>query len=79
MNSVCNPKQKRGKRNVFCNYYNKCLDHVIKRSWMDWDCSSCPQYSNQQQSIEILTTANDSLDVHELPYTISRRLDANAF
>ena len=75
MKSVCNPKPKSGKRHVFCGDYNSCLDHVIENRWKDWDCGSCGQYLKHAEGIEILSTANDSMDIHELPYAISRRFD----
>ena len=30
-----------GGRNIFCGYYNDCLDYAIKKSWDSWNCAKC--------------------------------------
>ncbi len=28
-------------RNVFCPYYNSCLDNAVRKNLPGWDCTSC--------------------------------------
>jgi len=43
-----NPIHRNGDRNVFCPYYNDCLNHAAKLHWQNWDCSECPHKMTQQ-------------------------------
>jgi hypothetical protein len=42
MDAKANPIRKRGERNVYCPFYNDCLDYAIKHFWQFWNCSHCP-------------------------------------
>ncbi|MFZ5470311.1 MAG: hypothetical protein ACOZIN_12820 [Myxococcota bacterium] len=28
-------------RNVFCPFYDSCLDVAVRRGWSDWTCNHC--------------------------------------
>jgi hypothetical protein len=30
-----------GHRNLFCNYYDACLDEAVKKGWNSWTCTRC--------------------------------------
>jgi len=30
-----------GHRNLFCNFYDNCLDEAVKRGWNSWTCTRC--------------------------------------
>jgi hypothetical protein len=36
-----NPIPAKGERNIFCPFYNGCLDYAIKDLWDAWNCSQC--------------------------------------
>jgi hypothetical protein len=33
-----------GHRNLFCNYYDGCLDEAVKRGWNSWSCTRCSHF-----------------------------------
>jgi hypothetical protein len=30
-----------GHRNLFCHYYDACLDEAVKKGWNSWTCTRC--------------------------------------
>ena len=36
-----------GHRNLFCSFYDGCLDEAVKRSWNSWTCVRCQLFSMQ--------------------------------
>lgn len=38
-----NPIRKKGERNIYCPFYNDCLDHAVKNLWWYWSCVECPR------------------------------------
>ena len=30
-----------GHRNLFCSFYDGCLDEAVKKSWNSWSCTRC--------------------------------------
>ena len=36
-----NPIPARGERNIYCPYYNNCLDYAVQDWWDSWNCSQC--------------------------------------
>jgi len=49
-----NPIRAQGHRNVFCPYYNGCLDHAAKRYWESWSCLKCQHKQEQKAVTEVL-------------------------
>lgn len=35
-----------GHRNLFCNFYDACLDEAVKRGWNSWTCTQCPLHAD---------------------------------
>jgi hypothetical protein len=38
-----------GHRNLFCNYYDACLDEAVKKGWNSWTCTRCPLHAAQPE------------------------------
>ncbi|HVO18543.1 MAG TPA: hypothetical protein VMU15_04760 [Anaeromyxobacter sp.] len=36
-----------GHRNLFCGFYDSCLDEAVMRGWNSWSCSRCELHSIQ--------------------------------
>ncbi len=36
-----------GHRNLFCSYYDACLDEAVKKGWNSWTCARCQLFSLQ--------------------------------
>jgi hypothetical protein len=36
-----------GHRNLFCSYYDGCLDEAVKKGWSSWSCTRCDLFSVQ--------------------------------
>jgi len=34
-----------GQRNLFCNFYDGCLDEAVKQGWNSWCCTRCGLYA----------------------------------
>jgi hypothetical protein len=32
-------------RNLFCSYYDGCLDEAVKRGWNSWGCTHCAMHA----------------------------------
>jgi hypothetical protein len=30
-----------GQRNLFCHFYDGCLDEAVKKGWNSWSCLQC--------------------------------------
>ena len=62
MEKTCKPLQRRGERNVFCPFYDRCLNHAVKESWEYWDCSDCQHKLDQGARPEMRLIASDSIE-----------------
>jgi hypothetical protein len=34
-------------RNLFCTFYDACLDEAVKRGWNSWTCTRCAMFAIQ--------------------------------
>lgn len=34
-----------GHRNLFCGYYDACLDEAVKKGWNSWTCVRCQMFA----------------------------------
>lgn len=66
MRPTPNPIHKSGTRNVFCPYYDECLDHAIEHRWKYWKCSECP-HKLTQLSLGHVRTIHDWSPFYEYP------------
>jgi len=42
LTSPINPERGlEGQRNLFCTFYDDCLDEAVKRGWNSWCCTRC--------------------------------------
>lgn len=64
--SAPNPRRRKGKRNVFCSYYNECLDQAVKRGWDFWDCSDCDYQTDRGAEPEFQQSANHDIAYYEI-------------
>jgi len=65
MDAKANPIRKRGERNVYCPFYNDCLDYAIKHFWQFWNCSQCPN-KEIQAIAQLEYGANDTNPYYDL-------------
>jgi hypothetical protein len=45
-----------GHRNLFCSYYDGCLDEAVKKGWNSWSCTRCELFAVQPNVEEGLET-----------------------
>jgi hypothetical protein len=38
-----------GHRNLFCTFYDGCLDEAVKKGWNSWTCAQCPMHAMQPE------------------------------
>jgi len=61
-----NPVEKEGERNIWCEYYEACLDYVVEKFWRHWDCSKCKHRLNQELRIEIQMQEKERIELYDL-------------
>jgi len=65
LNSPINPDRGvEGHRNLFCGFYDGCLDEAVKKGWNSWTCARCHLMATQP--------AEDSIGIES--YATQRRL-----
>jgi hypothetical protein len=60
MNPKANPIAKHGERNIYCPYYDDCLDHAVKYCWEFWNCSTCPYKLIERSTAEYERSNQDA-------------------
>ena len=71
MHPDCSPIEKKGNKNVWCDYYDDCLDYAVDNSWKYWDCGNCTHQNRQESRLAILLKENSEIDYYEIPKGIS--------
>ena len=51
---------------MFCDFYSACLDSVIERSWMNWNCTRCEHRFTQAAMPEAELNVNHSIAYYEI-------------
>jgi hypothetical protein len=74
MDSKVNPTCKHGERNIFCPYYEDCLDYAVARSWKSWNCSECPHKMEDPSLSEYDYLIYGADLCYDLPSTITQRI-----
>lgn len=64
------PVEREGERNIWCQYYEECLDYVANEFWGCWDCSSCKHRSNREGRMEVALRESNQSDYYELADTL---------
>jgi hypothetical protein len=62
-----NPVEKEGERNIWCRYYDGCLDHAVEENWRCWDCSKCQHFSNQELYLQAAFQEENQSILYNLP------------
>ncbi|MFC1821593.1 hypothetical protein ACFL9T_02720 [Thermodesulfobacteriota bacterium] len=62
VDKACKPLQGEGGRNVFCPFYNRCLNHAVKETWQYWSCGGCRHKLDQGARPEMKLIASDSIE-----------------
>jgi hypothetical protein len=65
-----NPIPTKGERNIYCPFYNSCLDYAIRDSWETWNCSQCPHRIIKQVISEFEYEINEIDPDYDLPSDI---------
>jgi hypothetical protein len=78
MDQKANPIHQHGDRNIFCPYYNNCLDYAVKLSWKYWDCSLC-SHKLMQSITECEYEVNDAGPYYDLPLSIAQKIAEDSF
>ena len=51
---------------MFCRFYSKCLDVVIRKGWMHWNCAECEHRFNKEAAPEFPLSVNYSIAYYEV-------------
>jgi hypothetical protein len=38
-----------GHRNLFCSFYDSCLDEAVRKGWNSWTCARCQLFALQPE------------------------------
>jgi len=68
------PIKKMGRRNLFCRYYDACLDHAVKQNWKYWSCLNCPSKWITIPIAEGPFTTDDTIPHYSLPKEIYEKI-----
>jgi hypothetical protein len=41
-----------GHRNLYCGFYDGCLDESVKKGWNSWSCTRCDGFALQPETTE---------------------------
>ena len=52
-------------RRLFCQHYNTCLDHAVRRWWQGFSCSRCPIIEQTKEERERNDNRKDFEEVEE--------------
>jgi len=66
MHTIPNPIHSSGRRNVFCPYYDECLDLAVEGRWRSWNCSQC-YFESSREVVSGIQTVPDPDVCYELP------------
>ena len=73
LQDVPHPVCQSGSKNVFCPYYERCLDYAAERNWGYWNCSVCPHRLRQIRP-EGIPNTNDAEIGYQLPLKTYREV-----
>jgi len=68
------PVKKNGKRNLFCAYYDTCLDYAVKQNWKYWSCYNCPYKWITTPPVEGPFTSDDTILYYSVPKDIYEKI-----
>ena len=75
MEHAANPVSGSGERNVYCPFYDGCLDHAIEQAWRSWNCTKC---KNQMIKVHLYqgdVLTRRSVEYGGLPQSILRLIE----
>ncbi len=70
-----NPIRAQGHRNVFCPYYNGCLDHAAKHYWKYWSCLKCQHKQEQKAVSEVLLSSGSEYPYYSLSPSFYKKVE----
>lgn len=74
MYRTCNPTPEAGDRNVFCPYYDHCLDQAVDQAWKTWHCSQCAHKVTTEHMPEGVGLTGYSSPYYTIPLAIERMI-----
>jgi len=77
MDKKTNPISEPGERNIYCPFYNDCLDYAVSCSWQAWNCSRCPYKLIKQSIAEYVLDSTESF--YDLPLNVEGAIRVDEF
>jgi hypothetical protein len=74
-----NPIPAKGERNIFCPYYDNCLDYAVQDWWNSWNCSQCPYRLIKQSFVEHDYDDGEAELDYDVLCDLSLEIDQNLF
>lgn len=71
MSPGANPVCGHGKRNIYCEFYDSCLDFAVKNLWQKMSCESCPYRTNRNGVSDFEYTIDGDMPYYRLTDTMS--------
>ena len=79
MDQKANPVPRPGVRNIYCPFYNDCLDYAARCFWPTWDCSQCTHKLKKQSITEFEHGPNNVEPYYDLPPNVRGGIWRDAF
>jgi len=78
MNHNGNPVHTKGDKNVFCPYYDNCLDHAVELHWEYWTCLHCQHKQKETFVQDALLLTKDADPYYSFsPYLYKKAANMN--
>jgi len=65
MKPKCQPERGMGSRNIYCGFYDRCLDIAINKCWGKWNCGRCRHSNNYEAAPDMMLFINHSIPYYE--------------
>lgn len=79
MDPKANPIPGTGERNIYCPFYNHCLDYAVDQSWLCWNCSQCLHRLIRQSVSGRDYEISEAVNYYELPPNVAREIGKDSF
>jgi len=69
-----NPVNDTGEKNIYCPYYDFCLNHAAHNLWNAWKCSDCAYKTEKKAFSNLQIRDHESAPLYTLAPEISKKL-----
>ena len=72
MHEDAKPLCRHGERNIYCEFYEACLDFAVKKLWQKMSCESCLHKTNRNGFSSFEYTIDGDMPYYQVTDTMSQ-------